>query len=228
MLGLKKLQKGIYYDIGSYYDSKELVELEYFIKLATCLRKKFNNLKGSYSILPDIIIFSCISNKNKPRSFVRIKNKSSQKKYFLFIISCERGYDSSKVSQYYDVVYQAYLRRNNLTKNIYPLPVGIPNFNFFQKKIYSLSSQKKIKLFFSGNLNKNRVDLFSKLYSVGIVKKIYIKILIFLKLRIFLKKEIEKTRIKKNIKDNIIFFNNNFNTGLKKTQFLIYFSKTYF
>ena len=222
MIGAKKLKKEIYYDLGSYYESKELIELDYFVEVAKSLINFY--LKKNKKKFPlEIIIFSTTSNLDMPLTRLNYSNNcSSRKKKILFIISCENGYDSKKISKHYDIIFQSYLEKNDIKNNIFPLPVGIPNFKVFHKKQKKIFLEKKFSLFFSGNLNRYRVDLFSEIFFVNILMKNFIKLLILFKLNKILGFVIKKITFKSYSRNNKIFFTNQFNSGLDKKTYLEY------
>ena len=228
MIGAKKLKKAIYYDLGSCYESKELIELDYFIEVGNSLINFYS--KNDKKKLPlEIIIFSSISNLDMPLTRLNYSSScSSRKKKILFIISCENGYDSRKISKYYDVIFQSYLEKNDIKNNIFPIPVGIPNFKVLNNKKKKNLLEKKFRFFFLENLNKQKVVLFSEIFSLNILLKNIIKLMIKCKLNKILGFVIKKISLNYYDSNKKIFFTNQFNSGLGKIKYLEYLSKSKF
>lgn len=227
MFGASKLANGIYYDHGSHYKSEDLIELEYFQQLASALRTHFISNKN-FDKIPDIIIFSCVKDENTPQTL----NNNVKLGRILLIVSCENGYNSKNISKSYDMILQSYLEKDDFLNNIYPMPIGIPNYNFFRQKLEKFltkkdnQNNKDIALFYSGNLNKNRIKFFSQYYSINIIRKIYIVLLFKLKFKSLLKKQLKLLRLNYNEQNkNVILFNSEFHSGLSKNDYLDYLSR---
>jgi hypothetical protein len=87
---------------------------------------------------------------------------TSDKKKVLLYFSDEKGLDPSHFSDRYLAIFKSYIGIKAVAKNVFPLALGYVNAvpEFPQKSI----KDRKYNVFFRGNLNMNRINLY-KIFS---------------------------------------------------------------
>ena len=151
--------KNVVFDKASNYEFYQLAESDALIKTFTFLLMMMKNIFDDYIFF----IFAGGNPKIEPDSLYIHSNK----KKVLLYISEESGIIPYNISQYYHAIFKAYLKTDTIgLNNIFNFPLCCV------KNVPSLSVlpmiNRKYSVFFSGNLNINRVNFYLSLLSLRI------------------------------------------------------------
>lgn len=193
--------ENVFFDTNSEYEFDQLNESLYItnliFNLEICLGADFRNY--------DFYIFSNHSKDVHPAS----KMDVSVRKKVLLYFSDESGRDPGVFSEYFFAIFKSYIGTTKTVENVFPLGIGyvkqVPEFSVTDIR------NRKINVFFQGNLNKNRIDFHRAFYTLGgifpsqriLKSRFYRKIL--LKLR---------ANFNSFFPSSIIAFNDSFKSGL--------------
>ncbi|WP_162417073.1 glycosyltransferase family 47 protein [Cyclobacterium roseum] len=197
----------VHYESNSDYQFDELNE-ELFIsrifeELQMIMKDDFFNY-----------VFFIFSN-HKLNSIPDSVNVKSDKKKILFYFSDEYGKDPSPYSNHYFAIFKAYIGDRFKGGNIFPIQIGyvkdVPHFSPVKPVL-----KRKYNVFFRGNLNKNRIDLYRNLSSYKYLipserilnSEVYRKILLKL-----------KNDFSNYFSNSIIIFNNSFKSGFTTAEY---------
>ncbi len=188
----------VYLDSNSDYDLNAVNEREYLKEMFSKLEQKLGN---KFTEFVFYILFSHNASVI-PNSF-----KSQQKNKVLFWFSEETGAFPDHLIDNYGLIFKSYILNERL--NVYSIPCGY--VNEFADQRDKKSKKKDINIFFSGNLNDNRIKLydllfFKKFKFLRLLKIFPDKILIRL-FRFFDLKNLSK-------KSNTFLFSDEFKSGL--------------
>lgn len=142
--------ENVFYDENSDYSFDKLNESMYIesiiLNLKSLLGERFEHY--CFYIFSNHLLIA------KPQSLLI----SSEKKKVLLFFSDEKARNPTYLSQHYFAVFKAYLGKEKHGENIFPLGIGyvkdVPKFDI--KPI----NERSLNIFFSGNLNKNRIDFY--------------------------------------------------------------------
>lgn len=196
----------VFYELSSDYEFSELNESLYveniFKNLTVLMGKEFNKY--------DFFIFSNHKLDTEPKSLAY----TSSKRKVLLYLSDEFNKDPSHISKYYYAIFKAYLGSNKLGNNIFPLGIGyvkdVPKVDIIP------INQRKYNVFFSGNLNKNRIDFYRSFISI----KAFLpsqRILNSIHYRAFL--IMLKSNFSNFFANSIISFNSSFKSGFTTIEY---------
>ena len=196
----------VFYEKNSDYQFVELNESLYleniFENLQTLMGQEFNTC--------DFFIFSNHKLDRLPKS---MHFKTAKRKVLLYL-SDEFNKNVIYLGEHYYAIFKAYLEADKLGNNIFPLGIGyvrdVPEVNIIP------ANERKFNVFFSGNLNKNRIDFYRNFTSFkGLLpsqrilsSKGYIELLISL-----------KSNFSNFFEDSIITFNSSFKSGFSAIEY---------
>ena len=191
----------IHYDRNSLYDLASLNESDYIGSVIEYLAE----MLGTDFLNYDFFIYSNHGPGNTPPQSV---DYASPKKKVLLYFSDEHGEDPTAFSESYHAIFKSYIGAANEERNIFPLALGlvkdVPSYPIVP------INERKINVFFSGNLNLNRVAFYKNLTSLGwILPEKLLKRTWGLKLLISIKRDFSKRFPK-----SMILFNRGFKSGL--------------
>jgi hypothetical protein len=197
--------KNLHYEPNSHYSFDELNESEFIKKIFLELRE----LMGISFFDYEFFIFSNHDVFKKPHSV----NVQLEKKKVLLYFSDERGQNPSDFSDEYFAVFKSYLPKDTTLPNVFPLSLGyvkdVPEVAVvpFEERVYNV--------FFSGNLNTNRIDFYRSLTRLKYLipsGKFVFRSLCNLLLRM-------KSDFSSYFPDSIIKFNGKFRSGISPAKY---------
>jgi hypothetical protein len=193
----------VFFDPNSTSTFDQLNEKEYVLNV---LERLHINLADAFTDFC-FIFFSANGNGHTPAS----KHLAfSGKKKVLFYLSDETGKTGEELKDHFYCIFKSYLPFNT-NQAIYPFPLGhVNNIHFIETEIKDISS-RKINIFFSGTLNKNRIDFFKQFSSVNI-SSVLLKYLIKIP---FIRKRLTKKVKKEYTVNSFINFTSGFKQGLQ-------------
>ena len=196
-----KKYPNIHYDKHSLYPFQELNESVYIEAVLDHLVEIFGSKFSRY----EFIVYSNHGPANPPPESM---NCHSPKKKVLLYFSDEHGVDPSPFSGSYHAIFKSYIGTAKEASNIFPLPLGlvkdVPSYPVIP------INERKINVFFSGNLNLNRVTLYKSLTSLG---RLFPERILSSALGIEFLVKIKRD-FSKRFPDSLILFNNGFKSGL--------------
>jgi hypothetical protein len=157
--------------------------------------------------------FYVFSNHNRGRTPESQHHITSRKKVLIYV-SDEIGSDPSIYASNYFAIFKAYIGKGNFAHNVFPFPLGyvngVPSFNV------EPINQRKINLFFRGNLNTNRIDFYRTFSNFSfllppariLTHKIYKCVLLWL-----------QRDFSKLFPSSVIIFNRNFKDGYSLAEY---------
>lgn len=191
----------IHYDQNSLYAFDQLNEADYIESVLEHLVELLGSEFSNY----DFFIYSNHGPGNHPPESL---NYSSPKKKVLLYFSDEHGEDPSAFSDSYYAIFKSYIGTAKEAGNIFPLALGLVK-DVPAYPIVPINS-RKINVFFSGNLNLNRIALYRSLTSLGrFFPERLLTSATGIKLLVNLKRDFSK-----RFTDSVILFNNGFKSGL--------------
>ena len=197
--------KNLHYEQNSHYPFYELNESEFIKKIFVELREMMGISFFDY----EFFIFSNHDVSKKPHSV----NFHSEKKKVLLYFSDEQGQNPKDFSDEYFAIFKSYLPKETALPNVFPLSLGyvkdVPEVAVvpFEERVYNV--------FFSGNLNTNRIDFYRSLSCLKYLipsKKFVFKSLCNLLLK-------TKSDFSNYFPDSIIKFNGKFRSGLNPLKY---------
>lgn len=196
----------IHYDQNSLYALDQLNEADYIESVLEHLVELLDSKFSNYNFF----IYSNHGPGNPPPESV---NYFSPKKKVLLYFSDEHGEDPSAFSESYHAIFKSYIGTPKEARNIFPLALGLVN----DVPLYPIVpiNERKINVFFSGNLNQNRVALYKSLTSLDrlfperlLTSTTGVKLLVNI-----------KSDFSKRFEDSLILFNNGFKSGLSPSAY---------
>lgn len=152
------INKNVFYDKNSGFQFTELNESQYLLKLFHYFDEYSNELLDKY----EIYIFANYDELILPDSI----NFQNDKKKILFYLGDAGGsIDPRPISAYFDLVFKTHLEVEFMSENVLPIPLGYVNDvpHLPVKPI----QDRNYNVFFSGDLNRNRVDLYRSFLTMG-------------------------------------------------------------
>ena len=137
-------------DLESPFHLNELCEKTYILNIIKNLKRRMNNFEDF-----KFIIFSPGSGSESAP--VNLDTKEAQKTVVLFI-SDETSLVPFDLCKKVKTVFKSYLPSEQLLPNLFSLPLGFVDTTLNLESIPI--NERKYDLFFSGNLNENRLELF--------------------------------------------------------------------
>lgn len=196
----------VFFDDSSDYDFSEVNERKYVLKFITLLKTEFNEKFEQFQFY---FLFSH-NNKILPNS-AKIKND----KKILFWFSDESCDFPKHITKDYYKIFKSYITLEN--GNVFTNHLGYVN----EYDDFVCKNQKDIEMFFSGNLNTNRLKYFKlllqKKYKIlAIINNdyFYYKLFTFVKKITFANKKI------------VFYFTNGFKKGFQYNQYIDYISRS--
>lgn len=198
--------ENVKYDENSKFSWDDLNESNYvkgiLLQLQTLMGSDFENY-----------VFYVFSNHNSVRIPESLHHTSSKKKVLIYV-SDELGSDPSMYSSNYFAIFKAYLGVGSFASNVFPFPLGCVNC-VPSLKVKSVN-QRKINLFFRGNLNMNRIDFYRSFSNFSFIlppkkllrHKLYRQFLIWI-----------QSDFKNYLSNSIIMFNRNFKSGYSYSEY---------
>lgn len=201
----------VFYDSASAYKLEEVNEHIYLIKLFEIIKFKLSTEFESFHFY---ILFSHNHNVIPFSKAIKHENK------ILFWFSEESGDFPSSLINDYKLIFKSYIKKED--KNVFSNPLGCVN-EFFLSNV-STDCQKDISLFFSGNLNPKRYNL----YSLFFLKKYrffkFLNLVSFPFYRFFFfKLRVYNLSIKRL--NYVVLFSNKFKSGLSYNKYNIYLKR---
>jgi len=145
------------------FSFEELQESKYISTILNLLKSEFGDTFSEFS-------FHIHSSDHQDRSPLPIILDNS-KKNILIYLSDEFSTAPTYLSKYFDAIFKCYLPdENNTEQHLFPFPLGYVK-ETKELKVKTID-QRKLNVFFSGNLNENRIALYQELSSLaGITNK---------------------------------------------------------
>jgi hypothetical protein len=190
--------ENVYLDSKSEYDINSVNERLYLKSLFAKIEQQLGDDFKSFDFY---VLFSADSAVIPESTQITKKNK------VLFWFSDESGEFPSHLTEHYSSIFKSYIKKESL--NVYSNPLGY--VNEFEEAGGRTVVNKDINVFFSGNLNKNRIGIYELLFFRKFKALKFLKILP----RQFLK-VLFKTLTTKNVsKDkDVLLFSAGFKSGL--------------
>lgn len=163
-------------------------------------------------------LFTWVKNES---AIKEVNTKQYNRKILLWLAEEERGFLPIELSNY-TVIFKCYLRESPSGNKILPLPLFTPLDGLTSKTVPF--KERELNLFFSGNLNINRLDLYYQLNDnkSWIEKLIYKVRKIRGGFRLFSNYYKNKTYDFSNLYENsFVRFNNGFHTGLSPKEYAV-------
>jgi hypothetical protein len=177
------------------------------------LKDIFKNL---YSLMKDNFynyIFFIFSFNYKLNYLPESALLKTQKKKILIYISDESGNIPYYLSSYYLIIFKIHLQIDKfLVNNIFNFPLGCAK-NVPQLPIIQINN-RKYNVFFSGNLNKERIPFFLLLLFNFIPHRVIYKLLSYLIKIVLVKKLLTKIKFDNKFNSSYIRFTDGFQKGL--------------
>lgn len=204
--------KNVYLDQPADHDLETIVERKYISELFVRLEK---NLEEKFSEFEFHVLFS-----HNP-SVIPVSYYSQSKNKVLFWFSDESGVFPSHLVNNYTIIFKSHIQEESL--NVYSNPLGY--VNEFDSEKNTKIVKKDIDIFFAGNLNGNRREL----YRVLFFRKF--KFLKFLEL--FPNKILNRLLRILNVRNlsyrnNFFFFSSAFKSGLRYNEYYHYLLRSKF
>ncbi|WP_439481804.1 hypothetical protein [Cyclobacterium plantarum] len=197
----------VHYENNSDYKFDDLNEglfiMRIFAELQNLMRDDFFNY--------EFFIFSNHQIDSLPES-IHLK---SNKKKVLFYFSDEFGKDPGPYSNHYFAIFKAYIGDSFNFKNVFPIQIGyvkdVPSFLPIKP-----ISKRKHNIFFRGNLNKNRIDLYRNLSPLKflIPSKNILHAELYRKILLRIKDDFSRYYL-----NSIIIFNSSFKSGFSTEKY---------
>lgn len=204
----------VFIDPKSNYSIEEVNERNYLYKLFSLLEKALGSDFLEYKFF---VLFS-----HDPMAIPMSSNINHPKK-ILFWFSEESGMNPSHLSSQFKIIFKSYIHCES--GNIYSNPLGYVNeFGIFGR---SNISTKEITLFFSGNLNSNRRDLYRYFFFRKYPIFWFLKYFPSLVPGFFFTK-FNLTNLSTAIDRVIIYFSKGFKSGLSYHRYVSYLQKSKF
>lgn len=196
----------VYLDTKSDYDLNKINEKQYLKKLFYELKKVLNEEFTSF----DFYILFSHDPAVIPASFeVTKKNK------ILLWFSDETGAFPSHLTGNYAVILKCYVKKED--GNVYSNPLGV--VNEFTDHSNLIAERKDTAVFFSGNFNKNRIDLYRLLFFRKFKSLPFSKILPNLALNIIFR-YLKVNNLSES--NNVFLFSTKFKSGLGYKKYFDY------
>ncbi|MBN1106653.1 MAG: hypothetical protein JXL84_24840 [Deltaproteobacteria bacterium] len=145
--------QNVYLDSRSAYSFLELNESEFILRVFLSLRE----MMGHAFTTTDFIVFSSHNPDELPGSL----SSEKRRKRVLIFLSDETGGIPAHLSIHYSAVFKCYLPYDDGLDNIFSFPLGyvkgVPSAEYKPLKV------RKYGLFFTGNLNSPRIELYKQL-----------------------------------------------------------------
>ncbi len=146
--------KNVYYDKNSVFQFSELNESQYLHKLFQNFEKISNGRFDEY----EFYVFANYDEKILPDCI----NIPSQKKKILYYLADSRGaIDPRSISANFELIFKTHLGEAFISDKVLPISLGYVN-DVPELPVKSILD-RKYNVFFSGDLNRNRVDLYRSL-----------------------------------------------------------------
>lgn len=199
--------QNVFYDDNSDYEFDFLNESLFVQKvienLHTIWKDDFNNI--------DLYVYSAHKIKKPPKS----KSSLSERKKILIYLSDESGELPEDLAPHYFAIFKSYIGDiSPKSKNIFPFPLGyvngVPEFKM------KSSEERTINVFFSGNMNDNRIDFyrnFSKLKFI-LPKASNLKGVFYRKALLLLRNDFSDFFV-----NSIVKFNSSFKSGFSLEEY---------
>lgn len=198
--------KNVHFDETSRHQFEQLNESLFIEKVLDQLA----NIMGSSFFNYEFYIFSHQGEGNIPSSV----NLKTEKSKVLLFFSDEMGIDPKPYAHQYYAIFKSYIGNLSTSKNVFPLSLGYVR-DVPQIPIKPIN-QRSINVFFRGNFNKNRLDLYRNLskFKAIIPKKIKSHSGFFRRLLIKFQND-----FKNRFPQSIIIFNNGFKKGFTPQEY---------
>lgn len=195
----------VHYDSNSVFKLNELNESQYLQKLFQALENISDDLLEEY----EIYIFANYDKKIIPDSI----SLNTKKKILYYLGDAAGAIDPRPLDRYFELIFKTHLREEFLSEKILPVSLGYVN-DVPELPIQPIN-ERKLNVFFSGDLNRNRIDLYRSFFpnqkfipKRGLPSQLFRNILI--------KYKYDFSGL---FPDSLIVFNNGFKTGLSRLEY---------
>lgn len=192
--------KNVYYDKNSVFMFSELNESQYLQKLFQNFEEISQDLMDEY----EIYIFANYEEKILPDS---LNYENKKKKILYYLADAGGSIDPRPISGYFDLIFKTHLEVDFISENVLPVPLGYVN-DVPQLPVKPIQD-RSCNVFFSGDLNRNRVDLYRSFLNMGnLIPKRGLPTTLFRNLLIESKNDFSD-----HFPDSLIVFNKGFKKG---------------
>ncbi len=148
----------VHYDAHSTLTIDRFIESEYVLGVLDALRDRMGESFDSYSFH----VFNCEDPSIRPASM-----DDPHPRKVLIYVADEKGTIPLELAQHYVAIFKGYLPDDRLPGNIFPLALGY--VNGVTNGTTLPASGRELDVFFSGNLNRDRMTLYREFSMLRIV-----------------------------------------------------------
>ena len=196
----------VFYDKSSRNHFEDLNESVFIKKLFMHLVE----IMGERFVNYDFYVYS---HQGRDRIPASVSLQSLRKKVLIFF-SDEIGSDPSSYSPHYFAVFKAYIGENFTASNVFPMPLGY--VRDVPELVVKPLGERTYNVFFRGNLNANRIDLYRNLsfwkFLLPPKPRRFQRPYIYLLLKL-------RSNFSKRFVNSYIFFNRGFKRGLSPADY---------
>jgi len=145
--------ENVHFDRASAYPWDALVETQYLVDFLTELERSLTHEFASYAFF----VLSSQASAVNPQSL-----EHHHPRKVLFHISDENGVVPTQWQSAYQAIFKSYIKEDRPARNIFSFPLGCVNGVIFEAP--KLVIERPFNVFYSGNLNSNRLSLYAALH----------------------------------------------------------------
>ncbi len=199
------MPSNVQYDANSTSTPDQFIESEYVCGVLDALRDRMGESFSSFSFH----VFNCGDSSITPASV----NDPHPRKVLVYVAD-EKGTIPLELAKHYVAIFKGYLPDERKSGNIFPLALGcvngVTNGTTIPEK------DRELDVFFSGNLNRNRLSLYRQLSTLKVVPERIVKTAVAKpRMRYFLRL-IFGTDFSREFERGYICFTRNFADGLSR------------